>query len=689
MHFSSPSTSPWKRFAPFWARYSVALVCLGLALLLVLFSDQIGAATPFLVAASFVALIAWYAGFAPGLLMAFGLALVLALYVVPPFDPPLNENKEVRLAIFLVFAGLIAVVLHRHRRAGEALRSSEERFRAAYQHAAVGLEQLTLDGRYAEVNPKLCEILGYTREELLLRHYSEFTHPEDLPAEEHHLAALLAGDVASYALEKRYLRKSGESVWVRLTASLAGDPGPGGNHRISVVEDISERKRAQDGQRFLLEVSSVLASSLDEATTLQQVAHLAVPRLADWCAVDVIRQDGSTQSVAIAHRDPTKIAWARKLRQRYTPDPAAPRGVLHVIRTGQPELYPVITDDLLVEAAADAEHLAILLQAGLSSAMILPLIARGRTLGAVSLIAAESGRRYGTEDLDLAGDVARRAAIAIDNSRLYHEVQGADRQKETFLAMLGHELRTPIGVIFNTVNILERRYAGDETVERLRSRIERQVVRMARLIDDMQDVTRINRGRIALERGELDLCRLVRETAEDQRSGLEEAGLRLVLQIPRQPFPVRGDATRLAQVVVNLLNNALKFTDPGGTVTVRLEEKEDGARVSICDTGIGIAPEMLPCIFESFTQGERSLDRSRGGLGLGLALVKGLIQLHGGDVNGSSPGVGHGAEFTFRLPHADAPRTDSSAGEPISAQACEEGLASTPSETATAITKET
>lgn len=518
MYFSS---SPRKRLTGIWARYSVALVCLGLALLLVLLEDQIGAATPFLVAASLVALVAWYAGFLPGILTAVLLAVVLALFIVPPFAPPLNENKQVRLAIYLVFSALIAVVLHRHRRASEALRRSEARFRATYEHAAVGLEQLTLDGRLVEVNPKLCEILGYSREELLQRHYSEITHPEDLPAEERHLAALLAGDTPSYALEKRYVRKSGESVWVRLTSSLAGEPGSRDAHRVSVVEDISEQRLAQERER-----------------------------------------------------------------------------------------------------------------------------------------------------------------------RLYHEVQEADRQKEAFLAMLGHELRTPIGVIFNTVNILERRYATDETLERLRSRIQRQAVRMARLIDDMQDVTRINRGLIVLVRADLDLCRLVRETVEDQRGGIEEAGLGVVLHVPSRPFPVYVDATRLAQVVVNLLNNALKFTDPGGTITVRLDEDGTGARVSVCDTGIGIAPETLPRVFDSFTQGERSLDRSRGGLGLGLALVKGLVELHGGEVSGSSPGLGQGAEFAFRLPRADVARNALTSEGPSIAAMREKELAPPAAEVAAATMKE-
>jgi PAS domain S-box-containing protein len=222
MHYKSQPDSPWKRFAPFWARYCVAIVCFGLALLLLGFWNQIGAATPFLVASSFVALIAWYLGLVWGLLAALVLSVLLALYVVPPFDPVLTDNKAIRLTVFLLFSGLIAAVLHRHRRAGEALRSSEERFRAAYEHAAVGLKQLALTGRLLEVNPKLCEILGYSREELLERNDEEITHPDDLAEEQRHLAALLAGEVPSYALEKRYLRKTGEQVWVRLTSSLAG-----------------------------------------------------------------------------------------------------------------------------------------------------------------------------------------------------------------------------------------------------------------------------------------------------------------------------------------------------------------------------------------------------------------------------------------------------------------------------------
>jgi PAS domain S-box-containing protein len=241
-----------------------------------------------------------------------------------------------------------------------------------------------------------------------------------------------------------------------------------------------------------------------------------------------------------------------------------------------------------------------------------------------------------------------------DQKKVEAELREADQRKDEFLAMLGHELRTPLGVSANTLHLMRAHAAALPELERLRARLERQTHRMGRLIDDMQDVSRISRGKLMLQRDVIDLAALVRDSAEDQRAALEEAGLKLTLEIPPGPLLVEGDATRLSQVLVNLLNNAAKFTDPEGKVTVRLSTDAGRARVTIQDTGIGISPEMLPHVFKSFAQEERSLDRTRGGLGLGLALVKGLTELHGGEVCAASAGRGQGAEMTVWLPRSES-----------------------------------
>jgi PAS domain S-box-containing protein len=261
------------------------------------------------------------------------------------------------------------------------------------------------------------------------------------------------------------------------------------------------------------------------------------------------------------------------------------------------------------------------------------------------------GRAY----FDEAGRPVRFVGTVLDISerkRVEEAAHETQRRKDEFMATLAHELRNPLAPIRNAFQAVRLKGADPSIREWADGVIERQVRHMARLVDDLMDVSRISRGKVRLHLERFDLCRQVRTTAEDQRSAVEAAGLKLELNVPPGPIWVRGDATRLSQVVSNLLTNAVKFTDSGGRVTMRLEltPNEREVAVTVRDTGIGIEPEMLPRVFDRFTQAERTRDRSRGGLGLGLALVRGLVELHGGRVRASSAGPGRGAEFTFWLP---------------------------------------
>jgi PAS domain S-box-containing protein len=306
------------------------------------------------------------------------------------------------------------------KQAEEELRESEERFRGTFEQATVGIAHVATDGRWLRVNRRLCDIVGYEKEELLGLTFQDITHPDDLETDLEGARRLLAGEIETYSREKRYFRKDGSIVWIYLTVSLMRSPLGEPRYFISVTEDITERKRIEEAQRFLAEVSASLSSSLDYRTTLARVARLAVPHLADWCVVDILKEeDGSLDRLAVAHQDPEKVALVHELQKRYPPDPDAPRGVAQVSRTGHSELVPEIPESLLEEAARDAEHREILRGLGLKSYMIVPLVARGRTLGAISLVSAESGRRYGEADLELAKELARRAALAVDNARLY------------------------------------------------------------------------------------------------------------------------------------------------------------------------------------------------------------------------------------------------------------------------------
>ena len=263
-------------------------------------------------------------------------------------------------------------------------------------------------------------------------------------------------------------------------------------------------------------------------------------------------------------------------------------------------------------------------------------------------------------------DISDRKKVEVERERLVDELQEADRRKDEFLAMLAHELRNPLVPIANAVRVLQLPDAGPETLRESLAMIERQLGHMVRLVDDLLDVSRISRGKIEIRKDRFDLAVMTEEVAADFRGELARHGLALETVLPDEPIWIEGDRVRVAEVLTNLLQNARKFTDPGGSIRVRLDEAEGRARLRVLDTGIGIDAAMLPHVFEPFSQADRSIARTRGGLGLGLALVRGIITAHGGEVSASSGGLGRGTELTVLLPVAPrrSPDTRASARRP-------------------------
>lgn len=267
----------------------------------------------------------------------------------------------------------------------------------------------------------------------------------------------------------------------------------------------------------------------------------------------------------------------------------------------------------------------------------------------ISPIVDQTGRVVGAAKI--ARDITDKKALEAELRRRVEELAAADRRKDEFLAMLAHELRNPLGAISNALHVLQQSHATEPMRHRAVKVLQRQVLHQSRMVDDLLDVSRLTRGLMVIRQEPVDLNRLVRDTAEDYRATLEAEGLTLELDLACADLWVHGDTVRLVQVLGNLLTNAAKFTARGGRVTVATTADEAGnARVTVRDTGEGIVPKLLPVVFDSFVQGERSLARSRGGLGLGLAIVRGLVELHGGSVKAESPGPGAGASFTFALP---------------------------------------
>ena len=428
------------------------------------------------------------------------------------------------------------------------------------------------------------------------------------------------------------------------------------------------RAAAEESRRrleLLAAAGTVLSRSLEPRTTLEAIASTVVPTIADWCRVDLLDEKGVMQRALTYHSDPEKTRYGMDLVNRLKAAPGAVGSMAWVVETGQPYLAhfdpphnydPVRDGDLLTFARA----------IGMRAYYMVPLIARGRTLGALGALQAESGRKLGPEDCALISELAQRAALALDNARLYAEAeaslkqaQSANRAKDEFLAMLGHELRNPLAPIVTALKLMELR--GGNTNAEERHIIERQVGHLSRLVDDLLDVSRFTQGKIQLERSRVDMNAVVARALELTQPVFERRARPIELSVPARPVTVWGDAVRLAQVLCNLLTNAAKFTPETARVALRLQEADGQVEVAVEDSGMGIAPGLLPRVFDLFVQGEQRSDRQAGGLGLGLAIVKMLVQMHGGTVSARSDGPGSGSTFTVRLPSADATAAESPA----------------------------
>jgi PAS domain S-box-containing protein len=427
---------------------------------------------------------------------------------------------------------------------------------------------------------------------------------------------------------------------------------------VSIFEDMTDRRRIMERLRFLSDAGDLLASSLDYEETLAAVAGLTVPRIADWCTVDVMDERGRLRRLAVAHVDPAKAAWAKELEERYPTDRQAASGVGAVLRTGQAELRADITDEMMQAAARDPEHLRILRELGLRSYVSAPLLARDRVIGAVSLLTTdESGRRYDEQDLTMAELLGRRAGLAVENARLYNQTQAAlsqateiSRLKDEFLATLSHELRTPLNAIVGWAHILKGNTTDPDLLSKGLETIDRNAAVQSRLIGDILDVSRIITGKVRLNVRPVHPYTAIEQAVDTVRPAAAAKNIRVETILDPSAGPISGDEERMQQILWNLLSNAVKFTPKGGRVQVRLEAVNSHVAITVEDNGPGIADNFLPYVFQRFRQADSSSTRAHGGLGLGLAIVRHLVELHGGRVRAENRPEGSGAVFTVELP---------------------------------------
>jgi PAS domain S-box-containing protein len=673
------------------------------------------------------------------------------------------------------------------RRITDRLRESEERVRLTIDEAPIGMALVAVDGRFVRVNRRLCEIVGYTADELVQRTFHDITHPDDLDADVVLAGRLARGEIPRYQLEKRYVRKDGRIVTIMLSASMlrAHD---GALYYIAQIEDITERKRAEQAlrfsearfsgiisisadaiisidddqritlfnrgaelifgytrdevigapldllmpermreahrghvgqfaagpetarrmgervaaivgrrkngeefpadaaiskldvegrtiltvamrdvtevervekqQRFLAEAGSVLSSSLDYEQTLATVGELAVRELADWCIVEIVEREERARRLKVVSADPGRAALCAQLEQVHLDRTRSHLGHT-AVETKRPLLIERIKSEQIESFAQGDEHLAMLRAMEPRSLIELPLLIRGEILGVLVFISSTPDRLYGPADLPFAEAIAERAALAIENGRLYQQAVHATELRDEVLGIVAHDLRNPLSSILLQSQLLRPPDAGpDRRSHRPAEVIQRAAKRMNRLIRDLLDVSTMEAGRFAIEHARISPSELLAEFVEAQRPMAAASTLELRLDVSDELPDIWGDSSRVLQVLENLIGNASKFTAPGGLITIGAVPRSGEVVFWVADSGCGISAEGLPHVFDRFWQARKG---DRKGAGLGLPITRGIVEAHGGRIWVEST-PGRGTIFFFTIP--EAARTAASHVEP-------------------------
>ncbi len=543
----------------------------------------------------------------------------------------------------------------------ERLRLSEERLQALVQASAQVVWIADRDGGLEWISSSWTEATGQTHKQAKGFGWLDHIHEDDRRVS----AARWRDSVDSrkvFDVVVRVRMADGAYRWCHFRAAPVLNADASVREWIGATNDVdAERQQEQllasDQVRaeFIAEANDLFVRSLDYEETLRSLARLAVPRLADWCAVDMVEPDGTPRRLAVEHVDPTKRELAFRIAEKYPTDMNSQRGVPNVIRTGRTEFMTDIPSEIIDAAARSPEHLSLLRQLDLRSYISTPIRIRDEVAGVLTLVNSAASRRFTARDVELAEALALRAGHAIENARLYQQAVAANRAKDDFLATLSHELRTPLTAILGWSNLLRLSNYDRNTMQTAIETIERSAKSQAAIIDDLLDVSRIVTGKFQIRPETIDIVPILRTVADSSRPAAEGKRVEVSVSAP-ESLIARADPNRLQQMTWNLLSNAIKFSNEGGEVVMSAEQSDGEVIITVTDEGAGIAPEILPRVFDRFWQADSSSNRAHGGLGLGLAIVKHLAEMHGGTVHAYSDGVGQGATFTITLPLGDATR---------------------------------
>jgi len=540
------------------------------------------------------------------------------------------------------------------KRAEEALRSSEARFSGILSISADAIISIDESQRIVMFNEGAEKIFGYQKAEMIGAPLGRLIPERFRDSHRKHVERFAASQNVARRMGEpdspvSGLRKNGQEFPADAAISKLE---VGGRRFLTVtLRDITDQKRFEADQRFLAEVGSVLGSTLEYQETVESIAELAARSLADLCIVDIAAEEPEPRLQRAASRDPS-LGWVCDLLARA---PLDRRRLEALWSDRQPRavLIRQVTPEAKASLTRDPELLRALQAVDPRSAIVAPVATRGRLLGAIALVSSSASRVYGPADVQLAAELAHRAALSIDNARLYAAARRAIQTRDDMLGIVAHDLRNPLGAILLQATRMRR--TGGQPERRSRKppeAIERAATRMDRLIQDMLDVTRMEGGRLPVKQAAVSPEQIVTDSVEAQKALAASASIDLQSNLAEELPEVWADRDRLLQVFENLIGNALKFTGAGGCITVGAAPRGGEVLLWVADTGAGIPSEHLPHLFDRFWQGRPG---ERRGAGLGLTIVKGIVEAHGGRIWAESTPA-RGSTFFFTIP--TSPRAD-------------------------------
>jgi PAS domain S-box-containing protein len=525
-------------------------------------------------------------------------------------------------------------------------REAEEKFKLVFSSSPIAMTITDLAGKILIVNPQAEKLFGYKLSDIVGLQVEKLM-PFCVKDKGHlgQSGLFKSLETQPVGIELCGVRK--DNVELQLQVSLTPINTTEGMQLLSSIIDITERKRNDVGLNYLSETGVVLSKSLDYSETLKKTVQLPLPTLADWCIVDLV--DSTMKQVAIAYPDSQKEMITEELSNRIPPDPSLGRGTAYVLQSGKSEMFTNLTNDTdWIARTLGLAHPQFLQELGAVSYICVPLITRGRILGAMTYVSRVSKCRYDLFYLALVEEIASRAAIAIDNAQLYLDAQKAIHMRDYFLSVVSHDLKNPLFAISaGTTLLMDSQLPMERAmVQNIAEQMSKSTSRMDRLIHDLLDLAKLEENQLRIDQRRYNSATLLDEAISQIEIQLKKKQLNLVKNYPQVSYFVSCDHERALQIIVNLLDNAIKFTPDGGTITISTKQSENAIEFSISDTGPGIHQDQLPHIFDRYWQADRS---SRRGAGLGLSIVSELIKVHGGKIRVESK-LNQGTTFFFTLP---------------------------------------